>query len=70
MKSKEFLSEIRAMSLTELKEKARSLSEENMKLRFKRGSGQLEGGHLLSQVRRNLARVMTLITEKERQEAA
>lgn len=61
MKTKEFLKEIKGLSREDLKEKARSIAEELMKLRFRKVSGQVEQSHRLGQLRRNLARVQTQI---------
>lgn len=61
MKRKDFLAEIKVMSKADLKSKASSMSEELMKLRFRKSSGQLQQGHIMRQVKRNLARVMTAI---------
>lgn len=69
MKKKEFMSEVKGMSLDELQERARQLAEEMMKLRFRKAVSQLEQTHHLRETRRNLARVNTLISSK-RAEAA
>lgn len=65
MKSSEFLKEIRGLSQEDLRKKARELAEELMKLRFRKASGQLEQGHLLSEVQRNLARVKTVLNSQQ-----
>jgi large subunit ribosomal protein L29 len=63
MKKSDFLAEISRMSKEELKEKARLLAEELMKLRFRKASsGQLDQSHLVKEIRRNFARVNTLIS--------
>lgn len=66
MKENEFKTEVSKMNLDELKERARSLAEELMKMRFRKSSGQLEQSHRLRQVRRNLARVNTIIVAKSK----
>jgi large subunit ribosomal protein L29 len=64
MKAKEFINQLRGLSEAELREKARSLAEELMKLRFRKASGQLTQTHRLDEIRRNLARVETIIKQK------
>ena len=62
MKRKEFLKEIKALSRDDLVTRSRSLAEEAMKLRFRKGNGQLEQSHRLKQVKKELARVNTLLS--------
>jgi ribosomal protein L29 len=64
MKRKEFLKEIDGFDRGTLNEKANTLAEELMRLRFKKASKQLEKGHLLSQTRKALARVKTKLAQK------
>lgn len=62
MKKKDFLTEIEGLSLEELEERSRQLSEELMKLRFRKKTGQLEQTHLLREIRRQRASVETYRT--------
>ena len=64
MKQGEFLNEIKGFSAEDLKKKSLSLAEELMKLRFRKASGQLPQSSRLRDVRRNLARVLTLTGQK------
>ena len=64
MKRKEFIAEIEKLPVDELKERARGLAEELMKLRFRKSGGQLEQTHRLGELKRNLARVETLIARR------
>lgn len=64
MKANDFNAEIAKLSLEELKERARVLSEEMMKLRFRKASGQLDKSSRLKEVRRGLARVKTSLTAR------
>ena len=66
MKRRDFLKEMKGLSDEALKIKARELAEEHMKLRFRLSSGQLEQGHRLQQIRRNLARVLTRLNDSAR----
>lgn len=58
--------ELRDLSVEELGTKEKEFREEEFKLRFKKATGQLEKTAQLTQVRRNIARVKTIIREKER----
>ena len=64
MKSKQLIQEMRTMDSAGLKEKARVLSEELMKLNFRLASRQVEQAHVIRSTRRNRARALTVLTEK------
>lgn len=64
MKANDFKAEIAKLNVDELKERARVLSEELMKLRFRKASGQLDKSSRLQEVRRSLARVKTSLTAR------
>ena len=57
-------SQIREMTPEELEGKYRELREEHFKLRFQAATGQMEKPHLLASVRRDIARVLTVMKEK------
>lgn len=57
--------EYRQKSVEELKTELISLMQEQFNLRMQRGAGQQPKPHLFNQVRKNIARVKTLINEKE-----
>ena len=59
------ISELKEKSIEELQAYKLELLKEQFNLRMQKGTGQLTKKHLLTQVRRNVARVNTLITEKE-----
>ncbi|MBI4444349.1 MAG: 50S ribosomal protein L29 [Acidobacteria bacterium] len=61
---------LRDMSTAELEEEARKLSEQLFRLRFQKSTGQLEGPHKIRGVRKELARVKTILTQKARAAAA
>lgn len=52
------------MTIEELERNHRELLEEHFKLRFQAGSGEIEKPHLIGVVRRDIARVLTIIREK------
>ena len=62
-------SDIRARTLDELTEEVETLSKEIFNLRFQRASGQLENTARVREVRRNIARIKTILGERRRQEA-
>ena len=55
--------ELRAKSADELKAEVLRLQKEHFALRMQRASGQLGQSHLLKEVRRDLARVKTIMKE-------
>jgi large subunit ribosomal protein L29 len=57
-------SELRKKSVTELKTEMLSLLKEQFNLRIQKGTGQLPKPNLLKRVRLNIARIMTILTEK------
>ncbi|MDF1780895.1 MAG: 50S ribosomal protein L29 [Alcanivoracaceae bacterium] len=58
-------SELKDKSVDELKQDRLGLLEQQFKLRMKRASGQLSRTHELGQVRRDIARVNTILREKQ-----
>ena len=59
------IKEIRDLSVDELQQKNRELVDELFKLRLRHASGQLESPAMLGKVRRDIARVKTILVEKE-----
>lgn len=59
-------SELRKKSGNDLREELHGLLREQFNLRMQRGSGQLTQTHQLGRVRRDIARVKTVLNEKER----
>ena len=57
--------ELREMSEAELRQKDKEITEELFNLKFQHATGQLENTARLPQVRKDLARVKTLLREKE-----
>ena len=55
---------LREMSVEELQYEVSTLSEQLFKLRFQRATGQLDNVMKFRQVRRDLARIKTVLTEK------
>jgi large subunit ribosomal protein L29 len=67
MKRKEVLEHLREMNIDELKEQADSLKESLFRLKFKKSLGVGESVNDIRRERKTLARVQTLINEKESQ---
>ena len=61
-------SDLRARTVDELTEEAETLGKEIFNLRFQRASGQLENTARVRQVRRDIARIKTILGERRRQE--
>lgn len=59
--------EIRDLSLEEMKNKASDLEQELFNLRFQHETGQLENSAKLKQVKRDIARVKTIVRQTEAQ---
>ncbi|MGD2030530.1 MAG: 50S ribosomal protein L29 [Desulfobacterales bacterium] len=58
-------SQIRELSLEEKVRKANDLKEELFNLRFQHETGQLENSQKMKQIKREIARVKTIIKETE-----
>ncbi|ADJ28982.1 50S ribosomal protein L29 [Nitrosococcus watsonii] len=59
--------ELRTKTEDELQKELLELSRERFKLRMQMGTGQLVRNSELKRVRRSIARVKTVLTEKQRQ---
>ena len=58
--------ELREKSVDELNTRERELTEQLFKLRFQRATGRIESPAKMRQVRREIARIKTLLNEKSR----
>jgi large subunit ribosomal protein L29 len=68
MKSKN-TGELREKTADELQTRERELVEQLFKLRFQRATGRIESPAKMRQVRREIARIKTLLNEKSRAQA-
>ena len=59
--------DLRARTEDELDEEIETLGKEIFNLRFQRASGQLENTARVRQVRRDIARIKTILGERRRQ---
>ena len=57
--------ELRAMSVEVLENKLKELKAELFNLRFQHAINQLENPHKISETKKDIARVMTIIAEKK-----
>ena len=64
MKATKFNEELKKMSADELNAKLKELKEELFKLRFQHAINQLDNPHKIVDVKRDIARVMTVLNEK------
>jgi large subunit ribosomal protein L29 len=58
------IDELRSLSVEELQNELLSLRKEQLNLRMKKASGSLDKTHLITMVRKSVARVKTMLTEK------
>ena len=64
MKATKFAEELRNMSTEELNAKLKELKEELFTLRFQHAINQLDNPQKIVEVKKNIARVMTVLSEK------
>ena len=64
MKAAKFTKDLREMSADELNAKLKELKEELFNLRFQHAINQLDNPHRIADVKKDIARVMTVISEK------
>ncbi len=66
MKINTFLNDLRGKSVEELNEELVAAKKELFNLRFQNATNQLNNTSRIKEVRRNIARIQTLITEAKR----
>ena len=64
MKIVEQLSELRGLTVDDLRQRARELDDQVFRLRLQRSMGQAEAGNKVRPLRKERARVMTVLKEK------
>ena len=67
MKIKTFVEDCKAKSVAELNEELVAAKKELFNLRFQNATNQLDNTSRIKEVRRNIARIQTVITEKAAQ---
>jgi len=63
-------SELRDKQIDDLEKELVALRKEQFNLRMLQGSGQMVRPHLFGQAKKNIARVKTVITEKQKEKQA
>ncbi len=66
MKINTFVNELRAKSVEELNEELVAAKKELFNLRFQNATNQLDNTSRIKEVRKNIARIQTMITEAGR----
>ncbi len=56
------------MTLEELKAREMELRKELLHLRIRKTTGDIHNPHMISKIRKDIARILTVITEKEKKE--
>ncbi|MCM1063837.1 MAG: 50S ribosomal protein L29 [Eubacterium sp.] len=64
MKSSKFVEELRGKSVEELNQELVAAKKELFNLRFQNATNQLDNTARIKEVRKNIARIQTVITEK------
>jgi large subunit ribosomal protein L29 len=59
------VAEVRDLAVDELRQREKDLDDQLFRLRIQKSMGQLEAAHKLRSLRRDLARVKTVLREKE-----
>ena len=59
------IGECRDLAADELKQREKDLDDQLFRLRIQKSMGQLEAGHKVKSLRRDIARIKTALREKE-----
>ena len=59
------VTEVRDLAVDELRQREKEMDDQLFRLRIQKSMGQLEAAHKLKSLRRDLARVKTVLREKE-----
>ena len=66
MKIKNYVEELKAKSVAELQEELVAAKKELFNLRFQNATNQLENTSRIREVRKNIARIQTIIAQKDK----
>ena len=66
MKTNKYVEELKAKTAAELNEELGAAKKELFNLRFQNATNQLDNTSRIKEVRKNIARIQTVITEKAR----
>ena len=67
MKTSKYVEELKAKTVAALAEDLVAAKKELFNLRFQNATNQLDNTARIKEVRKNIARIQTIITEKERE---
>ena len=67
MKTSEFVKELKSQSVADLKAQLVDAKKELFNLRFQNATNQLDNTARITEVRKNIARIQTIITEKAKE---
>ncbi|MBQ1487204.1 MAG: 50S ribosomal protein L29 [Lachnospiraceae bacterium] len=70
MKTNKYVEELKAKSLADLKQALIDAKKELFNLRFQNATNQLDNTSRIKEVRKNIARIQTVITEKAKEQQA
>lgn len=65
MKTNKYLEELKSQSAAELKQQLVEAKKELFNLRFQNATNQLDNTARIKEVRKNIARIQTIITQKK-----
>ena len=65
MKTKDYVQELNGLTTEQLLDREKELKEQLLNLRFQLATGQLENTASLKSVRKNIARVKTVLRQQE-----
>jgi large subunit ribosomal protein L29 len=66
MKTSKYLEELKGQSVTDLNAQLVEAKKELFNLRFQNATNQLDNTSRIKEARKNIARIQTIITEKEK----
>ena len=66
MKTSAYLEELKTQSVADLQEQLVNAKKELFNLRFQNATNQFDNTSRIKEVRKNIARIQTVITEKEK----
>ena len=69
MKNNKYVEDLKAKSVSELSEDLVAAKKELFNLRFQNATNQLDNTARIKEVRRNIARIQTVLTQKSKAEA-
>ena len=69
MKNNKYVEDLKAKSVNELSEDLVAAKKELFNLRFQNATNQLDNTARIKEVRRNIARIQTVMTQKSKAEA-